>query len=77
MQNYMGETITFPEGTQNWRIYRSHIRYFFYVYSYASGDLISKSMESLLHNGQLSIEQIKDFLASGKNASPKETFLRL
>ncbi|MDR2541326.1 MAG: M3 family metallopeptidase [Candidatus Peribacteria bacterium] len=77
MQEYMGDAITFSEGTQYWRIYWSHIRYFFYVYSYASGDLISKSMESLLHQGKISIEQIKDFLSAGRNASPKETFLKM
>ncbi|MDR0860504.1 MAG: hypothetical protein LBO09_06090 [Candidatus Peribacteria bacterium] len=77
MQAYLGDSIAFPEGTQYWWVYWSHIRFFFYVYSYASGDLISKSMESLLHTGQISIEQIKDFLSAGRNASPKETFLKM
>ena len=77
MKNYMGDSTLFGEGSENRRIYRTHIRSFFYVYSYASGFLISKSMEAMLHEGTITIHHIKEFLSAGKNTSPKETFLQL
>ena len=77
MKNYMGDSTIFGEGTENRRVYRTHIRNFFYVYSYASGFLISKSMEAMLYEWIISINHIKSFLSTGKNISPRETFLSL
>ena len=77
MKNYMGDATLFGEWTENRRICWSHIRNFFYVYSYASGFLISKSMEALLHSWKISITHIKDFLSAGMNSSPRETFLQM
>ena len=42
MSAYMGDFVEQSEGSENWWIYWGHIRSFFYVYSYASGLLISK-----------------------------------
>lgn len=77
MSNYMGDIATFWPGSENRWIYRGHFRRFFYVYSYASGFLIAKSMESMLHQEKMSIQQLKDFLSAGTSDSPENTFKNL
>ena len=74
MQEYTGEKITFGKEAGNHRIHRGHFRRFFYVYSYASGFLIAKSMETMLHEEKISIHQIKEFLSAGTSKSPREIF---
>ena len=48
---------------------------FFYVYSYASGYLISQSMLRKLKNWSLTIDQVKSFLAAWSSKSPEEIFM--
>lgn len=74
MQIYMGDAIEFWEGSANHWIHWGHFRMFFYVYSYASGFLIAKSMETLLHDKKMSVQQIKTFLSAGMSQSPKQVF---
>lgn len=71
MGAYMGEA---AEGADNWWIYWSHIRTFFYVYSYASGTLISKSLQSSVRENPEFIEKVKYFLSAGRSESPKQIF---
>ncbi|MCA9485721.1 MAG: M3 family oligoendopeptidase [Nanoarchaeota archaeon] len=74
MKNYMGSAVDQSPGSQNWWIYWSHIRRFFYVYSYASGLLISKSLQSKVRENPKFIEKVKEFLSAGTSKSPKEIF---
>jgi len=74
MSAYMGETVEQSPGSQNWWVYWSHIRNFFYVYSYASGLLISKSLQSMVRQDKRSIEKVKKFLSAGLSESPKDLF---
>jgi oligoendopeptidase F len=71
MESYMGEA---SEGAENWWLYWSHIRTFFYVYSYASGTLISKSLQSSVRGNPEFIEKVKYFLSAGRSESPKQIF---
>lgn len=73
MANYMGNAVEKSEGSKNWWIYWSHIRYMFYVYSYAAGLLISKSMQKRLKDNPQFITNIKEFYASGMDKTPTET----
>ncbi|MCX8069629.1 MAG: M3 family oligoendopeptidase, partial [Thermodesulfovibrionales bacterium] len=50
MASYMGKYVEQSKGSENWWVYWGHIRTFFYVYSYASGLLISKSMQKAVHD---------------------------
>ncbi|MBU0650152.1 hypothetical protein KJ605_02910, partial [Patescibacteria group bacterium] len=75
MHAYMGDAVELSPGAQNWWIYWSHIRSFFYVYSYASGLLISKSLQNTVRQDKTTLEKVKKFLAAGLSASPKELFL--
>ncbi len=74
MSAYMGDAVEQSEGSQNWWIYWSHIRMLFYVYSYASGLLISKSLQASVRRDHAFIEKVKNFLCAGASASPKEIF---
>jgi len=72
---YLGDFVEFDEGSQNWWMYIVHFRYYFYVYSYVSGLLISKSMQRSYKENKEFIEKFKKVLAAGSSKSPKEIFM--
>jgi oligoendopeptidase F len=77
MASYMGPSVEMSPGSQNWWIYWSHIRSFFYVYSYAGGLLISKSLQNSVKKDHKFMEQVKEFLSAGTSDSPKNIFLKM
>ena len=77
MKAYMGSYVEQSKGAENWWVPWSHIREFFYVYSYASGELIAKSMQRSVRENHEFVAKIKDFLKAGSSESPKNTFLKL
>ncbi|OGD71797.1 hypothetical protein A3A84_03960 [Candidatus Collierbacteria bacterium RIFCSPLOWO2_01_FULL_50_23] len=77
MEAYMGPAVEQSAGSENWWVYWSHIRTFFYVYSYASGLLISKSLQAMVHNDHAFVAKVKEFLSAGSSKSPKEIFKEL
>lgn len=77
MAAYMGDAVEQSPGSENWWIYWSHIRSFFYVYSYASGLLISKSLQHSVRKDPAFMGKVRDFLSAGLSDSPKNIFGRL
>ncbi|HSW97489.1 MAG TPA: M3 family oligoendopeptidase [Candidatus Saccharimonadales bacterium] len=77
MRAYMGDAVEQSDGSENWWIYWNHIRMFFYVYSYASGLLISKSMQASVKQYPDFIKKVKEFLSAGESESPKNIFKNL
>lgn len=77
MKGYMGPAVDQSTGSENWWVYWSHIRSFFYVYSYASGLLISKAMQKKVKQDPAFIEKVKEFLSAGCSSSPKEIFAKM
>ncbi len=77
MAAYMEKAVEQSPGSENWWVYWSHIRYFFYVYSYASGLLISKSLQNSVKNDPQFIGKVKEFLSAGLSDSPKNIFRSL
>jgi oligoendopeptidase F len=77
MAAYMGPAVEQSPGSENWWVYWQHIRYFFYVYSYASGLLISKSLQNTVKRDPAFIGKVKEFLSAGLSDSPKNIFGRL
>lgn len=77
MSAYMGEAVEQSPGSENWWVYWSHFRTFFYVYSYASGLLIAKALQARLRKEPEFIEEVKAFMAAGLSDSPQNIFLRL
>ena len=74
MSAYMGRFVEQSPGSENWWIYWGHIRHFFYVYSYASGLLISKSLQNSVKKDPGFIYKVKEFLSAGSSESPKNIF---
>lgn len=77
MSAYMGKYVEQSAGCEYWWVYWSHIRNYFYVYSYASGLLISKALQRRVRENPNFITAVKDFLATGTSQSPEATFKRL
>jgi oligoendopeptidase F len=77
MSTYMGPAVEQSPGSQNWWVYWSHFRRYFYVYSYASGLLISKSLQAMVRQDPASISRVKEFLSAGTSDSPKNIFAKL
>lgn len=74
MKNYLGDFVEISKGVENWWIYISHIRNFFYVYSYASGALISKALQHKIKNNHIKIDKYINFLEAGTSDSPQNLF---
>lgn len=74
MSAYMGPAVEQSPGSENWWVYWSHIRNFFYVYSYASGLLIAKSMQAATRRDRAFLSQVETFLSAGRSASPRDIF---
>ncbi len=77
MISYMGNYVEQSPGSENWWSYISHFRSFFYVYSYASGLLISKSLQASVKKDPRFILKVKEFLSVGLSDSPKNIFKNL
>lgn len=77
MAAYMGPAVKQNFGAEFYWVYWSHIRNPFYVYSYASGLLISKSLQALVRKNPQNITKVKEFLSSGTSLSPKDIFLKM
>ena len=77
MTSYMGDFVEQSPGSENWWVYWDHIRSFFYVYSYASGLLISKSLQNSVKVNPKFIEKVKKFLSAGLSDSPKNILKKL
>jgi oligoendopeptidase F len=51
-----------------------HFRYFFYVYSYAYGQIISKALYAKYKKDPSFIEKVKEFMRAGGSMSPADIF---
>jgi oligoendopeptidase F len=74
MSAYLGEAVEFDEDHKLWWLYWPHIRLPFYVYSYASGLLISKSLQNKVKENPEFISKVKEFLSAGSHKSTFEIF---
>jgi len=74
MKSYMGDFVSDDPGCENWWVYWSHFRNFFYVYTYSSGLLISKAMQDLVKEDKSNVKLVKEFLSAGSVKSPKNLF---
>lgn len=74
MAAYMGSAVEQSPGSQNWWIYWSHLRSFFYTYSYAYGLLISKRLQAEVRKDKQFVRQVKELFSAGNSQSPKDLF---
>lgn len=77
MVAYMGDAVEQSPGSENWWVSWHHVRAFFYVYSYASGLLISKALQRSVKRDKAFIGKVKEFLAAGASDSPRNIFKKL
>lgn len=75
MRAYLGDAVEVDDGMKYGWIYVSHFRRFFYVYTYASGLLISKFLQRKVREDNKFIENFKEFLKTGSSKSPKDIFM--
>lgn len=72
MSEYCGPSVVMNSGSENWWVYWSHIRSFFYVFSYAFGYLISKNLQGLVKTDSANIDKVKKLLATGSFLKPED-----
>ena len=74
MGKYLGKKVILEEKDGYFFVGWSHIRTFFYVYSYAFGQLASKALYKKYQEDKTYIEKIKQFLSAGSSMSPEDIF---
>lgn len=74
MESYMGKTVKFEDADGYFFVKWSHIRNFFYVYSYAYGQLISRALLENYKKDHSYIEKVEKFLSAGGSKSPEDIF---
>ncbi len=74
MARYMGDYVEQSAGSENWWVYWGHIRSYFYVYSYASGLLVSKALQKMVKEDSQNIQKVKKILSAGSSLTPKDMF---
>lgn len=77
MSEYMGEAVEQSPGSENWWVYWSHLRRYFYNYAYANGDVMAKALQSMVRENPDNIERVKFFLSAGTSDSPKNIFSQI
>ena len=74
MGAYLGPTVSMHERDGYSFVYWSHIRRFFYVYTYAFGQLVSKALHEKYKEDPAYLKEIKKFLNAGGNDTPERIF---
>ncbi|MEX0920238.1 MAG: M3 family oligoendopeptidase [Candidatus Pacearchaeota archaeon] len=77
MKEYLGDSFERGDDMDRGWVYWPHIREYFYNYSYSSGLLISKSLQSLVKKDKNYVERVKEFLYAGTSDSPKNIFNKI
>jgi oligoendopeptidase F len=74
LRSYMGDAVELKEDDGYTFVSWSHIRNFFYVYSYAYGLLISRTLYEKWKSDKSYKAKIEQFLSAGGSMSPKDIF---
>lgn len=74
LRAYLGEAFDISEDDGYFFVFLSHMRRYFYVYSYAYGQLISRVLFEKWKADPTYIKKIEQFLSAGSSMSPKDIF---
>ncbi len=74
MSAYLGPITKMNDIDGNFYVMIGHIRRYFYVYSYAFGQLISRALYSEYKKDKKFIEKVNKFLMAGGSMSPESIF---
>ena len=72
--SYLGDAVTlYPDDGLFW-VRLSHIRNYFYVYTYAYGGMISAAMYAVYQEDKSFVTKLKKFLSAGGSDTPENIF---
>lgn len=74
MKAYLGDVFKMTDLDGYFLLYWSHIRSFFYVYSYAYGEIISQALYKKCKEDNGYFEKINKFMEAGATMSPDDIF---
>ncbi len=74
MAAYLGPVFSMQEDDGYFFVYWSHVRRFFYVYSYAFGEIVSSALYQMYKKDNSFKEKVKQFLSMGGSDSPENIF---
>ena len=74
MGAYMGDTVKLTDDDGYFFVYWWHIRNFFYVYSYAFGQLVSRALYERWKQNPEYREKVEQFLGAGGSDTPENIF---
>ena len=74
MASYLGPAVGLEPSDGYFFVQWGHIRRFFYVYSYAYGQLVARALHEKLAEDPRFIDKVDGFLAAGESASPDDIF---
>ena len=74
LESYLGNAVEVTDDDGYFYVYWSHIRSFFYVYTYAYGQLISRALYERYKQDHDFAKKIKQFLSAGGSMSPEDIF---
>lgn len=74
LQSYTGKSMKVTRDDGYYFVTWSHIRRFFYVYSYAYGQLVSRALYEKWKADHSYAKKIEQFLRAGRSMSPKDIF---
>ena len=77
MKAYLGDTVEIKEDDGYFFVQWPHIRNFFYVYSYAYGQIISRALFENWKKDKSYAKKIEQFLSSGSSMSPENIFKKI
>ncbi|MCX6755516.1 MAG: M3 family oligoendopeptidase [Candidatus Nomurabacteria bacterium] len=74
LRSYLGDSVKVEDEDGYCFVSWSHIRRFFYVYSYAYGQLISRALFENWKKDPAYAKKVEQFLSAGRSMSPKDIF---
>jgi oligoendopeptidase F len=74
MGRYLGDSVRLEKDDGAFFIKWPHLRYSFYVYSYAYGELISRALFARFKQDRSYFKEIERFLSAGGSKAPKDIF---
>jgi oligoendopeptidase F len=77
LESYLGEAFNVTDDDGYYFVSWSHIRRFFYVYTYAYGQLISRALFENWKKDKKYAEKIEKFLSLGGSMTPEEIFKKV
>ncbi len=77
LRSYLGDAFDISDEDGYFFVCLSHMRRYFYVYSYAYGQIVSRALFEKWKQDPSYIKKIEQFLSAGSSMSPKDIFKKI